>query len=1265
MTASLLFVFFLTVAGNTNLRLIESDARHLVLEFNPESVFIAPDRNAVTVPGTVPVVKPGEPDLPGLRILLGCPQTGAIRLSTTIENLQEFSDVTVPPAPALDEKQTATSAVFTQDRFFPENWAEIETVETIRNIRVARLRLNPLRFNPIRKKLRTARLRVIINFTEPPKDNYAPDPLDSLLSTTLINGSQAINWKLPLAPDSINFFTRFSQWYQVRTETTGIYRLTYTQLRNAGIEPAAIDPRTIHLFTLGPHPLNGPYPDTMIELPILVPGETDGRFDPQDYILFFAQSPSWWNDSLTRWRENYYTRYQTFWLTWGGDNGRRMEAIAVGAEAPVNRARTRVRLEQDLLCPARGGLLWLWERYTTAGEPYHCQLILPGRDTIKSLAVRFYGKSEQPTAYRALIRLNGELLDTVAIIAQSRGCPPNTFVFESLPGPAAASSRTIDTLTVELLSAGDVYLDYIEVDYLTRLELSAQNPELTFYTTAPVQLSIAGVDPATMILDITDPWQPRCFTGITGNTASLLLTASINRIFAARATAFRAPQLQRRNPGNLRHPQETADYYIITPDEFLAPARLLADYRSGKIPGIANGRARAVALSQIYDDYAFGMEEPGAIKAFLRAKRPAYGLLLGDATYDYKDNLKLNPPPGVPAYEIGFDLDYEVYNEYVRALDAWYADFDGEGSGPDMILARFTARTPQQVRQFLEKLRRYETQQPDLWTRRFLLLADDEFLGDVSKPESFAHLYNCENIAALIGERLDIEKLYLTEYKLEGPNSKPRAGAELIRLLNQGTLLWCYFGHGAGFQLAHERVFHIDDVPRVRNATRLPVAFFGSCGVGRFEDTRYESIAEELVRSGEGCIATMGASKATYSGGNEGFARIFFSKLLENPAQPIGAAFYPAWLTYNLYILFGDPTLRIHLPAATGTIAVNPETLNPGAVVSWSTASEMSGWFALRATEAWRHRFYRSTVGSASYDLPAGEVFRLTGRFRDSITGTFIVPRLDFPDTVVVDNGWYARLRNTCRLTGLVWNDTTLRALISDSLYLSPDPVQIADSQPPEILLSADNNLLRPGDTTRVPRRFRLSGRLTDPAGLLLIPNLEKSLSLFINDRTRRVELADLFRYDDQRGNSGTFSLPVELDQPLDSLVLTATDNCLNTRTAVYFLKTDLREELRLDSCLVYPNPVARRAYFTFILSRPATVTVKIYTIAGRLVRILGPVECPFGYNQIEWDGLDRDGSPLANGIYLYKIDARAGDLSGATLQIRSTTYRDKFIVRN
>ncbi|MEO0053656.1 MAG: hypothetical protein ABIK22_05795, partial [candidate division WOR-3 bacterium] len=84
MTASLLFVFFLTIAGNTNLRLIESDARHLVLEFNPESVFIAPDRNAVTVPGTVPVVKPGEPDLPGLRILLGCPQTGAIRLSTEI-----------------------------------------------------------------------------------------------------------------------------------------------------------------------------------------------------------------------------------------------------------------------------------------------------------------------------------------------------------------------------------------------------------------------------------------------------------------------------------------------------------------------------------------------------------------------------------------------------------------------------------------------------------------------------------------------------------------------------------------------------------------------------------------------------------------------------------------------------------------------------------------------------------------------------------------------------------------------------------------------------------------------------------------------------------------------------------------------------------------------------------------------------------------------------------------------------------------------------
>jgi flagellar hook assembly protein FlgD len=110
-------------------------------------------------------------------------------------------------------------------------------------------------------------------------------------------------------------------------------------------------------------------------------------------------------------------------------------------------------------------------------------------------------------------------------------------------------------------------------------------------------------------------------------------------------------------------------------------------------------------------------------------------------------------------------------------------------------------------------------------------------------------------------------------------------------------------------------------------------------------------------------------------------------------------------------------------------------------------------------------------------------------------------------------------------------------------------------------------------------------------------------------------------------------------------------------------LQTQLNDPLKLTDCLVYPNPSVGPAKFTFGLNRAALVSVKIFTIAGRLVRVLPPAPCGFDYNQLEWDGLDKDGQPLANGVYLYKLDARVTELSSAGAQSASASFRDKFII--
>jgi len=66
-----------------------------------------------------------------------------------------------------------------------------------------------------------------------------------------------------------------------------------------------------------------------------------------------------------------------------------------------------------------------------------------------------------------------------------------------------------------------------------------------------------------------------------------------------------------------------------------------------------------------------------------------------------------------------------------------------------------------------------------------------------------------------------------------------------------------------------------------------------------------------------------------------------------------------------------------------------------------------------------------------------------------------------------------------------------------------------------------------------------------------------------------------------------------------------------------------------------------------------------VYTMQGRLVADLGEQAAGFGYNQIEWDGRDRQGAALANGVYLYTLTASTMGAAGP----ESAVVRDRLVV--
>jgi len=66
-------------------------------------------------------------------------------------------------------------------------------------------------------------------------------------------------------------------------------------------------------------------------------------------------------------------------------------------------------------------------------------------------------------------------------------------------------------------------------------------------------------------------------------------------------------------------------------------------------------------------------------------------------------------------------------------------------------------------------------------------------------------------------------------------------------------------------------------------------------------------------------------------------------------------------------------------------------------------------------------------------------------------------------------------------------------------------------------------------------------------------------------------------------------------------------------------------------------NPMTRISYD--VASPGAHVTIRVYSVSGRLIRTLEDAEVPAGRHATEWDGRDEDGRDVSSGVYFYRIE--------------------------
>jgi hypothetical protein len=162
------------------------------------------------IPGAGCLRVPGNPMVPEIVILVACPEFDAVQVSVGSLESEELDGIRVAPAPRevvkggpeggyVSEEYVLDSAVYAGDVFFPERIADMDHIGRIRDQKVVWLRVHPVQYNPVsRKILAHSRLRIELVFEgpSPSKAQGGTGPFEEICGRTVV-GYREMSGRIP------------------------------------------------------------------------------------------------------------------------------------------------------------------------------------------------------------------------------------------------------------------------------------------------------------------------------------------------------------------------------------------------------------------------------------------------------------------------------------------------------------------------------------------------------------------------------------------------------------------------------------------------------------------------------------------------------------------------------------------------------------------------------------------------------------------------------------------------------------------------------------------------------------------------------------------------------------------------------------------------------------------------------------------------------------------------------------------------------------
>ncbi|HHM24007.1 MAG TPA: hypothetical protein ENJ23_03105, partial [Bacteroidetes bacterium] len=362
--------------------------------------------------------EPGHPELPARTLVFAVPPGAEVRVEVRAELREEWKDVNLIPVPSwktgnhLPEPEYRLAKDFQKMAgWFPATYVSVEAPGMLGDVRVVRVHLFPVRYLAAEHRVEVAhRLDVRLRWVGGSATKVPVRPeAEAFYRRAVANFSSAKEW-LSVSPPRLQKRKDFwlgGPYYKISVDHDGIYRITGKFLKDHGIDIASIDPRTLKVFNNGgrplPQSLDAPRPDGLIENAILVSDGGDGKFNEDDYLLFYGRGVNGWEfeNGQLRHKLNPYTFTNIYWLTFSdGVSGKRMAKVGEfpAAQSTLNTFTDRRYFEDELRTLHSSGLVWFGPEFNETGEKtYLLDFQQPLSPSQVSLLARVYGASTLTT----------------------------------------------------------------------------------------------------------------------------------------------------------------------------------------------------------------------------------------------------------------------------------------------------------------------------------------------------------------------------------------------------------------------------------------------------------------------------------------------------------------------------------------------------------------------------------------------------------------------------------------------------------------------------------------------------------------------------------------------------------------------------------------------------------------------------------------------------------------------------------------------------